>query len=240
MSKKLSRRERNEAKWAARAKAILAEHEAQQKARAAETEQRAKIRDELKQHADLAAPDLTTKPAPEENPLNQMARKFGASNFSHGAHSSAHHRPAITEIVREAEAGGVVYRITKSGKLQIALFQDVRDRWTIPKGHLEEGETAQEAAIREISEEIGLFGIEPICWLGKVNFRYRRENTLVIINMQTYLFKAGHDENLKKEEWMHDVRWFDFDEAITKIAYDDVAKLALLGKKRLRQRGEIE
>lgn len=108
-------------------------------------------------------------------------------------------KPAINEIIREAEAGGVVYRLTKAGKLQIVLFQDVRDRWTIPKGHIEEGETAQESAIREIGEEVGLFGIEPVCWLGKVNFRYRRGNSLVIINMQTYLFKAGKDENLKKK-----------------------------------------
>lgn len=66
------------------------------------------------------------------------------------------------------------------------------------QGHIEEGETAQESAIREIGEEVGLFGIEPGRWLGKVNFRYRRGNSLVIINMQTYLFKAGKDENLKK------------------------------------------
>ena len=177
-----------------------------------------------------AAPDLTTirnENDTGEKRLSKLTRPFRRD------------KPAINEIVREAEAGGVVYRITKAGKLQIVLFQDVRDRWTIPKGHIEEGETAQESAIREISEEVGLFGVEPICWLGKVNFRYRRVNSLVIINMQTYLFKAGKDETLKKEEWMHDVRWFDFDEAVDKVAYEDVAKLILLARKRLRQKGEI-
>lgn len=34
--------------------------------------------------------------------------------------------------------------------------------------------------------------------------------------------------------------WFDFDEAIDKIAYEDVMKLVLLARKRLRQKGEIE
>jgi diadenosine hexaphosphate hydrolase (ATP-forming) len=175
-----------------------------------------------------AAPDLTT-----------VKSDNGESGFSRLTRPFRRDKPAINEIVREAEAGGVVYRITKSGKLQIVLFQDVRDRWTIPKGHIEEGETAQESAIREIGEEVGLFDIEPICWLGKVNFRYRRVNTLVIISMQTYLFKAGREDTPKKEEWMHDVRWFDFDEAIDKIAYEDIAKLVLLARKRLRQRGEI-
>lgn len=148
-------------------------------------------------------------------------------------------KSTINEVTREATAGGVVYRITKSGNLQICLFQDVRDRWTIPKGHIEPGETAQETAIREIGEEVGLFDIIPICWLGKVNFRYRRESTLVMMNMQTYLFKVGKNDVPKKEKWMHDVRWFDFDDAIEVVEYEDIGKLILLAKNRLRQRGEI-
>ena len=176
-----------------------------------------------------AAPDLTT--IRDENDT-------GESGFAKLTRPFRRDKPAINEIVREPEAGGVVYRI-RNGKLQIVLFQDVRDRWTIPKGHIEEGETAQESAIREIGEEVGLFDIEPICWLGKVNFRYRRINTLVIISMQTYLFRAGREDMPKKEEWMRDVKWFDFDEAVDKIAYEDVAKLVLLTRKRLRQRGEI-
>ncbi|MDR2524067.1 MAG: NUDIX domain-containing protein [Candidatus Nomurabacteria bacterium] len=148
-------------------------------------------------------------------------------------------KASIQEVVREATAGGVVYRITKRGDLQILLFQDARDRWTIPKGHVEDGETAQETAIREIGEEVGLHGVTPVCWLGKVNFRYRRVNTLVLMTMQTYLFRAGRDDTPKKEDWMHGVRWFGFDEAIELIEYEDIGKLILLARKRLRQRGEI-
>lgn len=147
---------------------------------------------------------------------------------------------SIQEVVRESTAGGVVFRITRQGNLQIALFQDARSRWTIPKGHVEEGETAQETAIREIGEEVGLYGIEPICWLGKVHFRYRRGNTLVLMTMQTYLFRAGKKDKLQKEDWMRNVKWFDFEEAIEKIEYEDIEKLVLLAKRRLRQRGEIK
>ena len=148
-------------------------------------------------------------------------------------------KPSIQEVVREATAGGIVYRVTKRGELQIILFQDARERWTIPKGHVEDGETAQETAIREIDEEVGLSGIEPICWLGKVNFRYRRQNTLVLMTMQTYLFRVGRNDQPRKEKWMNDVKWFDFDDAIEVIEYEDIEKLMLLAKRRLRQRGEI-
>ena len=90
-------------------------------------------------------------------------------------------KPSIQEVVREPTAGGIVYRFTKAGDLEILLIQDSKDRWTIPKGHIEEGETAQETAIREIGEEAGVHETEVICWLGKIHFRYRRMNTLVLI-----------------------------------------------------------
>lgn len=145
----------------------------------------------------------------------------------------------ITEVNREPTAGGVVYRL-KNGQLEILLFQDARDRWSIPKGHIEEGETAQETAIREIGEEVGIHELEPICWLGKVHFNYRRESVLVMMTTQVYLFRAlGDTDKIVPEEWMHDVRWHKFDEAVDLVEYEDIQKLMKLGKKRLEQRNEI-
>jgi ADP-ribose pyrophosphatase YjhB (NUDIX family) len=127
----------------------------------------------------------------------------------------------------------------KDGVMQVMLYQDAKDRWTIPKGHIEEGETAQQTAIREVAEEVGLRDLSPVCWLGKVNFRYRREDTLVMMSMQTYLFRAGKKDAPKKESWMQDARWWDFGDAIDLLEYEDINKLVLLARNRLRQRGEI-
>jgi diadenosine hexaphosphate hydrolase (ATP-forming) len=149
-------------------------------------------------------------------------------------------RPVISEMVREATAGGVIYRLNQQGQLEILLVADHFDRWTIPKGHIEDGETAQETAIREIGEEAGVHELQPMCWLGKIHFRYRRGNTLVLMSTQIYLFKALGDTNkIQKEDWMNGIKWFSFDEAVEIIAYEDIAKLMLLGRNRLRQRGEI-
>ena len=149
-------------------------------------------------------------------------------------------RSAISEISREATAGGVIYRINSLGELEILLVADHFDRWTIPKGHIEEGETAQETAIREIGEEAGVHQLEPICWLGKIHFRYRRENILVLMSTQIYLFKALGDTNdIQKEDWMNGIKWFSYDEAVNIIAYKDIAKLIKLGRHRLEQKGEM-
>lgn len=142
----------------------------------------------------------------------------------------------IQEVVREPTAGGIIYRHNKDGNLEILLIQDGKNRWTIPKGHIEEGETAQDTTRREIGEEAGLKDVDVLSWLGKIHFRYRRLDRLVLMTTQIYLVRANGDtDDIKKEEWMNDIKWFKFNEALNLIEYEDIGKLMLLAKKRIRQ-----
>lgn len=144
-------------------------------------------------------------------------------------------KPSIQEIVREATAGGIVYRHGADG-IEILLIQDIKDRWTIPKGHIEEGETAQQTARREIGEEAGLHNLEILGWLGKIHFRYRRVDKLVLMTTQIYLVKAlGDTSKIKKEEIMNDIKWFTFHDALEVVEYEDIGKLMLLAMKKIRQ-----
>ncbi len=145
-------------------------------------------------------------------------------------------KPSIQEIVREPTAGGIVFRRDKNDEVEILLIQDAKDRWTIPKGHIEEGETAQQTAKREIGEEAGLTNTDVIVWLGKIHFRYRRVDKLVLMTTQIYLVKALGDTNdIKKEDWMNGIKWFKFTDALDAIEYEDIGKLMLLAMKKIRQ-----
>jgi len=144
----------------------------------------------------------------------------------------------IQEIVREPTSGGIIFRHEPDNydDIEILLIQDTKDRWTIPKGHIEEGETAQQTAKREIGEEAGLFNIDMLGWLGKIHFRYRRLDRLVLMTTQIYLVRANGDtDSIKKEEWMNGIKWFKFNEALELIEYEDIGTLMLLAKKRIRQ-----
>lgn len=148
-------------------------------------------------------------------------------------------KPSIQEVVREPTSGGVVFRRNKtSNEIEILLIQDAKDRWTIPKGHIEEGETAKETAEREIREEAGLQEMNVMAWLGKIHFRYRRQQSLVLMTTQIYLVQALGDTNaLKKEEWMNGIGWFSFNKALDMIEYEDIGKLMLLAMKKIRHAG---
>jgi 8-oxo-dGTP pyrophosphatase MutT (NUDIX family) len=118
------------------------------------------------------------------------------------------HRPSISEVVREPTAGGIVYRkkMPAGREVEILLLQDSKGRWTIPKGHIEEGESPRQTAQREIQEETGLQNMKVGPWPGKI----------------------------KKEKWMNNLSWLNAQDALEKIEYEDIGKLILLGLKKIR------
>lgn len=145
----------------------------------------------------------------------------------------------IQDVVRETTAGGIAYRYNPETKqLEFLMVQDARDRWTIPKGHVEEGENTKQTALREIKEETGLTDIVLKSWLGKNNFRYRRQSSLILMVTHIYLAEVHGDTNkLIAEDWMNGIKWFPAEDAVKKIAYENVSILMELAIKRIKDAG---
>jgi 8-oxo-dGTP pyrophosphatase MutT (NUDIX family) len=125
--------------------------------------------------------------------------------------------------IYEKSSWGIVYRKSKD-KVEILLLEWLNRKWqselVIPKWHMEEWETASQAALREISEETGLDikDLDIIKFITKLNYTftawYLEDNPL--IDKDVYLFLVKYKWNKspvpQKEERFIWYRWVTFDE----------------------------
>ncbi|MDD5681151.1 MAG: NUDIX hydrolase, partial [Candidatus Omnitrophica bacterium] len=125
----------------------------------------------------------------------------------------------MAKVEREISSGGVVIKNTIAG-IKILLIRDPYGKWTWPKGKLDKGETALDAAIREIREETGLRDIKEISKVGSTNYFYKRDGKLIYKTVYVYLFKANGEENLviQKAE-IDDGEWVSEEEASSRVSY---------------------
>jgi hypothetical protein len=78
--------------------------------------------------------------------------------------------------------------------------------------------------------------MEMLNWLGKINFRYRRVQSLVLMTTEIFLVRAkGDTDALTPEDWMNGIKWFEFKEALDKIEYEDIGKLMLVAQSKIRK-----
>ncbi|MBD3426633.1 MAG: NUDIX domain-containing protein [Candidatus Omnitrophica bacterium] len=127
-------------------------------------------------------------------------------------------------------AGGVVVR-ERDGSVQVLLIRDSYGHWTWPKGHLEDRETAEEAAVREVSEETGLERLKLLGLVGKQQYHYVLKGVKVFKTVQVFLMESEGDETLRpQEEEVEEARWMSAEEALGTIEYEgsrDILKEAL-------------
>ena len=104
-------------------------------------------------------------------------------------------------------AGGVIAR-TNSNIIEVLLLRDKRyDAWTLPKGHVEQGETLKQAALREISEEAGVTEATVLFELG--SFRRYVEKAQEWKTIHYFLINTSSDQPLGKHENEYmETRWF--------------------------------
>ena len=131
-------------------------------------------------------------------------------------------------MIREFSSGGLVIRNLK-GRPFLAVVR-VRDRiLALPKGHPEPGESAQEAAQREVREETGLEAT-PVGKLGDVRYWYARDGDRVLKVVSFFLFRYRSGRLEDHDDEVEEALWIPLEEAPERLAYrgeKDMARTAL-------------
>lgn len=111
--------------------------------------------------------------------------------------------------------------IIKNGKV-LLVYEKNRNFWRFPKGHVENGETEIETALREVKEEVGLdveIDVEKRYTLNYI-IRDEIDKTTVL-----YIAKPKNEKLVVQESEIENVKWCDFEEALNTLTFDNWKEL---------------
>jgi 8-oxo-dGTP pyrophosphatase MutT (NUDIX family) len=112
-------------------------------------------------------------------------------------------------------SGALIGRLDRRGRL----------RWSLPKGHVEAGETTEQAAIREVAEETGIDG-RITARLGSVDYTFTVEGRRVHKRVHHFLMIAVGGELSDADIEVTEVAWVPLDQLNDRLAYAGERRLA--------------
>ena len=129
-------------------------------------------------------------------------------------------------MIREFSAGGVLVRNFNGRPFMAAVRVKRGTVLALPKGHIDPGESAAEAAEREVREEAGLQGAL-VGKLGDVKYWYQRDGQRVMKVVSFFLFRyrSGSVRDYQREE-VDGAEWVPLDEAPRLLAYRGEREMA--------------
>ena len=147
--------------------------------------------------------------------------------------TEAQKRPPVKKTyakrVDEVSAGGLV--IDSSGTQGLLIGRiDHKDStgkrilWSLPKGHIEEGETPEQAAIREVAEETGITSSITKS-LGVIDFWFMAGGKRIHKTVHHFMFTEVSGELTPQVSEVDEVSWFPLAEIVDRLAYPDEKKL---------------
>ncbi len=145
----------------------------------------------------------------------------------------------MSPVRQQVSCGGVIYR-RQDSQCEIALILRSTKKgekiWCLPKGLMQEGETPEETALREVREETGLEG-KVIKKLGEIQYFFYSPEDRTKIKKTVHLFLLEYiqgsvtDHDFEVEE----ARWFPIDKAIDLMTYENERETVRRAKESLVQ-----
>ncbi len=121
----------------------------------------------------------------------------------------------------ERAAGYLLFR-ERGGTREYLLVRNKNGRhWGFPKGRIEEGEGPEEAARREVFEEVGIRHFRPVPGFSRtINYSFIRNGKLIHKEV-TYFLAETQEEGILNPEELVDMRWLPFARALATLTFPE-------------------
>ena len=174
-----------------------------------------------------AGSDGIKKKRKRKRPANRGPQTHSPSTSAKATKPAA--KRLYAKRVDEVSAGGLVINSIGTQGLLIGRIDHkdangTRLLWSLPKGHIEEGETPEQAAIREVAEETGIISAISRS-LGVIDFWFMAGGKRIHKTVHHYLFSEVSGELVAQVSEVDEVSWFPLGEIIERLAYPDEKKL---------------
>jgi 8-oxo-dGTP pyrophosphatase MutT (NUDIX family) len=121
------------------------------------------------------------------------------------------------------QAGGIVVRTDQeTPRILVITAKQSPQQWIFPKGHVEPGESPEEAARREVWEETGIRS-RLLGYAGELEFTAEEGRILVKYYLVAFVEQTGHGEGRK-------ARWCTYEEALQLLSFADARTLLTQAK----------
>lgn len=125
----------------------------------------------------------------------------------------------------ERSAGGVVVRDI-DGVPHVLVIRDPYQNWGLPKGHLENGESSADAALREVAEETGLATVTLGQEIATIDWYFKAGPKLIHKFCAFYLMRSDSGEPVPEvDEGITECVWLPVDRAEERITYDNAREV---------------
>ncbi|MEK7702978.1 MAG: NUDIX hydrolase [Nitrospirota bacterium] len=140
----------------------------------------------------------------------------------------------MVNIRHRTSSGGVLYRENENG-LEVVLIShrgfNGFEKWCLPKGTVEEGESLEETALREVREETGIFG-QVVEKLGEIQYEFysKQDREKIFKSVHFYLLVYVSGSELDHDDEADEARWFPIDAAEEKLTHINEAAMVKSAK----------
>ncbi|MEV6906340.1 NUDIX hydrolase [Amycolatopsis sp. NPDC051071] len=164
-----------------------------------------------------------------------MSGSAGRSGASKPGRRRRRRRGRRLTTVDETSAGGLVVDAERANAALIGrLDRHGRLLWSLPKGHIEDGETHEQTAVREVKEETGISArvLQP---LGTIDYWFVAERRRVHKTVHHFILESTGGELSDEDVEVTEVAWVPLADLETTLAYSDERKLVRKAKELFAQ-----